>query len=132
MKSILLDTHVWLWCISAPSRLGVDVLNLLEDRENEIYLSAASAWEIAIKYGLGRIPLPEPPDKFITPRLLRDGIRPLPVEHQHACHVANLPDHHRDPFDRILIAQTQIERFTFITADRKLKDYDIEMIFIKS
>ncbi len=130
MKQLLLDTHIWLWCISAPHRLGQEGLQLIEDNENELYLSAASSWEIAIKYRIGRIALPEPPDKFIPPRLIRDGIRPLPVEHPHACHVANLPDHHRDPFDRILIAQTRMERLTLITADTKLKAYDAEMVLI--
>lgn len=132
MKRVLLDTHIWLWFIAAPSRLGKKGLHLLENNSTELFLSAASSWEIAIKYKLGRIPLPEPPDTFIPPRLIRDGIKSLPVEHQHACHVANLPHHHRDPFDRILIAQSQIERCAFITADKKLKEYDVEMIFIES
>lgn len=132
MKRLLLDTHIWLWSISTPDRLGPDVSNLLEDNQNGLFFSAASAWEIAIKCRLGRIPLPEPPDKFIPPRLIRDGIEALPVEHQHACHVASLPDHHRDPFDRILIAQAQLERFSLITADKKFKDYDVKIIFIDS
>ena len=104
MNRLLLDTHVWLWSITTPGKLGREGLTLLENTANELFLSAASAWEIAIKYRLGRLPLPEPPHKFIPPRLIRDGIKPLPVEHHHACHVANLPDLHRDPFDRLLIA----------------------------
>ena len=132
MKRLLLDTHIWLWSISAPNRLGREGLSLLEDAENELFLSAASSWEIPIKYRLGRIPWPEPPDKFIPPRLIRDRIKPLPVEHHHACHVANLPDHHRDPFDRLLIAQARTEGFIFITADIRLKDYEVEMVFIDS
>ena len=132
MKRFLLDTHVWLWSITDPPKLGREGLRLLENTGNQLFLSAASSWEMAIKYRLGRLPLPEPPHIFIPPRLIRDGITPLPVEHHHACQVANLPDLHRDPFDRLLIAQAQIEHFTFITADQKLKDYNVEMIFIES
>ena len=130
MKRLLLDTHVWLWSISTPRRLGREGLRLLENKENDLFLSAASSWEISIKYRLGRLSLPEPPHKFIPPRLLRDGIKSLPVEHHHACQVANLPDLHRDSFDRLLIAQAQTERLAFITADKKLKGYDLEMIII--
>ena len=132
MKRLLLDTHVWLWSISTPRRLGREGIRLLENTKNDLFLSAASSWEIAIKYRIGRLPLPEPPHKFIPSRLIRDGIKSLPVEHHHACHVANLPDLHRDPFDRLLIAQAQTERLVFITADKKLKEYNVEMIFIGS
>ncbi|MBW1800144.1 MAG: type II toxin-antitoxin system VapC family toxin [Deltaproteobacteria bacterium] len=132
MSRLLLDTHVWLWSITTPRKLGRKGLRLLENTGNELFLSAASSWEIAIKYKLGRLPLPEPPHQFIPPRLIRDGIKPLSVEHHHACHVANLPDLHRDPFDRLLLAQAQIEKMTFITADQKLKDYKVEMILIES
>ena len=132
MGRLLLDTHVWLWSISAPHKLGREGSRLLEDTGNELFLSAASSWEIAIKYSLGKLPLPEPPHQFIPPRLIRDGIRPLPVEHHHACHVANLPGFHRDPFDRLLIAQSQTENLVFVTADRKLQDYSVEMVFIES
>lgn len=132
MNRLLLDTHVWLWSIISPDRLGREGLRLLEDTDNELYLSSASSWEIAIKYRLGRLPLPEPPHTFIPPRLMRDGIKPLSVEHHHACQVANLPDLHRDPFDRLLIAQAQTEQLVFITADRMLRDYDVEMVLIGS
>jgi len=132
MKRLLLDTHVWLWSIATPHKLGREGIRLLENTRNELFLSAASSWEIAIKYNLGRLPLPEPPHKFIPPRLIRDGIKPLNVEHHHACHVANLPDLHRDPFDRLLISQAQTENLAFITADQKLKDYNVEIILIES
>ena len=130
MNRFLLDTHIWLWSITVPDKLGTQGLRLLENIRNELFLSAASSWEIAIRYRLGRLSLPEPPHKFIPPRLIRDGIKPLPVEHHHACHVANLPDLNRDPFDRLFIAQARTERLVFITADQGLKDYDVEMILI--
>jgi len=131
MSGLLLDTHVWLWSITTPHKLGTKGLRLLENFGNELFLSAASSWEIAIKYRLGKLPLPEPPHKFIPPRLIRDGIKPLSVEHHHACQVANLPDLHRDPFDRLLIAQAQSEHLALITADQKLKDYNVELILIE-
>ena len=125
---ILLDTHVWLWTLAAPERLRTSAREALADRENTLFLSAASAWEIAIKYALGKLPLPEPPALFIPPRLLRDNVRPLPIALQHALHVASLPPHHRDPFDRLLIAQAQLEELTLFTADPALEAYDVDLM----
>lgn len=126
--NLLLDTHVWLWTLVSPERLGPGPAELIEDTGTRLFLSAASSWEIAIKYRLGRLPLPEPPEQFIPPRLIRDGIAPLPVHHHHACRVADLPLHHRDPFDRLLVAQAQIEGMTLLTADRSLLPYAIEVV----
>ena len=125
---LLLDTQVWLWIVVGPSRLGAEARALLEDEANGLVLSAASTWEMAIKYRLGRLPLPEPPATFVPPRLLRDGIEPLSVSHTHAAHVAQLPDHHRDPFDRILVAQAICEGLTLMTADRQLHAYPVEIV----
>ncbi len=121
----LLDTHIWLWSLTTPERLSESVRNMVEDTDNMLLLSAASSWEIAIKYRLGKLPLPEPPNRFIPVRLARDGIVPLPIEHHHAQAVTDLPDHHNDPFDRLLIAQAQIERLTIITADAAFERYDV-------
>ncbi len=129
-KKILLDTHVWLWSILSPEKLGNEVRAMIEDAENEIFLSAASSWEISIKYRLGKLPLPEPPGTFIPQRLIRDDIRPLSVEHHHACRVSTLPGIHRDPFDRILIAQAQAEGLLLISADQQLEAYDVAMTLI--
>lgn len=95
---------------------------------NHLVLSAASTWEIAIKYRLGKLPLPEPPDVFILPRLTRDGIEPLPIGHHHACAVTRLPLHHTDPFDRLLVAVAQLEGLTLVSADRQLLAYDVSVI----
>ena len=130
MQKILLDTHIWLWSILSPDKLGEKGRDIIEDAENDLFLSAASSWEISIKYRLGRLPLPEPPEAFILPRLIRDNIKPLSIEHHHTCRVSDLPTIHRDPFDRILIAQAQTEQLLLITADQQLKDYDLEMMFI--
>ncbi len=131
MRRILLDTHIWLWSILSPGKLGDEGRAIIEEAENDLFLSAASSWEIAIKYGLGRLPLPEPPESFILPRLIRDSIKPLSVEHHHACRASALPGIHRDPFDRILIAQAQTEQLLLITADQQLRDYDVEMMLIE-
>lgn len=91
-------------------------------------LSAASSWEIAIKYALGRLPLPEPPGEYVPDRMRTSGVIPLPVEHSHALGVATLPLHHGDPFDRLLIAQAQAEAIPILTADREFDSYDVEVL----
>lgn len=126
----LLDTHVWLWTLTAPERLDRDTRRLLEDPANQLLLSAASCWEIAIKYRLGKLALPESPARFIPPRLVRDGITELPIQHHHALAVADLPEHHNDPFDRLLVAQALIERLTLVSADRTLAPYRVDLRLI--
>lgn len=125
---ILLDTHVWLWMIAEPERLTRRLREALGSRDSTLFLSAASAWEISIKYRLGKLPLPEPPRKFIPPRLLRDGVTPLPIEIAHASHVAGLPDHHRDPFDRLLVAQATLERMSLATVDPAFERYGVRRV----
>jgi PIN domain nuclease of toxin-antitoxin system len=127
--NILLDTHCWLWWISEPARLKDDARRLIEDSLNTILLSVASSWEIALKYSIGRLDLPEPPEHFVPKRLMRDGISSLPIEHVHALHVAGLPYHHKDPFDRLIISQAQIEGVPIMTVDRQFEAYDIEIIW---
>lgn len=125
---ILLDTHAWLWWIAKPSRLGPLALALISSGDNEVYLSAASSWEIAIKVRLGRLTLPEPPDRFVPSRMERDRLQALPVTHAHALEVAHLPLHHRDPFDRILVAQSRIENFPLLTSDPAMSGYEVELL----
>lgn len=125
---LLLDTHVWLWAIVEPGRLHPDVRRALEDEHRPVFLSAASSWEIAIKHRLGKLPLPLPPREFVESRLVRDRIRPLPVEHRHALEVAELPDHHRDPFDRLLVAQARLENLLLVTVDPALEPYDVSLL----
>jgi PIN domain nuclease of toxin-antitoxin system len=122
---LLLDTHCWLWMQAEPERLGAEVLDILADEDNDLLLSAASAWEIAIKYALGKLPLPEPPDLYVPDRMATSGVVPLPVSHAAALRVAVLPPLHRDPFDRLLIAQAQLEKATVLTADRAFALYDV-------
>jgi len=125
---VLLDTQVWLWMLASPERLSRKSRTLVASAGTELVLSAASAWEIAIKHGLGRLQLPEAPGAYI-PRLMEStGISSLPVHHRHALHVATLPQHHRDPFDRLLVAQAQLEQLAILTADRRFRLYDVKVL----
>ena len=125
---ILLDTHIFLWMQTAPERLGADSLRLLEDGENDLYLSAASSWEISIKHALGRLALPLPPGEYVPSRMQTSGVLGLAIEHSHALGVADLPRHHSDPFDRLLVAQAQLEKMPILTVDPQLSLYEVEIL----
>ena len=125
----LLDTEVWLWSLSEPDRLNARARKLLADGSQEIYLSAASSWEIAIKYALGKLPLPELPDRYVTQRMTAQGLHALPISHDHALRVYALPRHHKDPFDRLLIAQAEAEGLTVLTADAAFKEYGVKLVW---
>jgi len=125
---LLLDTQVWLWMVAAPDRLAPSARAIVTAAENELLFSAASAWEIAIKHALGKLTTPEPPDVFVPRLMAQLGITPLPVLHRHALHVATLPPRHRDPFDRLLVAQAQLEELPILTADRGFGLYDVDLL----
>jgi PIN domain nuclease of toxin-antitoxin system len=124
----LLDTHVWLWMLADPAHIRADLLAELANHRTRLLLSAASSWEIAIKWAAGRLLLPEPPDAYVPSRMQRSGVAGLAVVHAHSLQVANLPPHHRDPFDRLLVAQAQVERLTIVTADPLFDAYDVPVI----
>lgn len=124
----LLDTHVWLWMLGDPDRIRPDLAAELRADQTRLLLSAASSWEIAIKWAVGRLSLPEPPATYVPSRMQRTNVEPLAVAHSHTLQVATLPRHHRDPFDRLLIAQAQLEGVPLVTVDRALDDYDVETI----
>ncbi|HWW91458.1 MAG TPA: type II toxin-antitoxin system VapC family toxin [Solirubrobacteraceae bacterium] len=124
---ILLDTHVFLWLQTDPARLGVQ-LGVLEDRRNELIVSAVSSWEIAIKYRLGRLVLPEPPGRYVPERLRMIGAKGLAIEHSHALAVATLAPLHRDPFDRLLVAQAALLDLPVMTADPMIVQYPVATI----
>jgi PIN domain nuclease of toxin-antitoxin system len=125
---LLLDTQCWLWMTLSPDRFSPSARTIVEDTANTLYLSAASAWEIAIKHALGKLRLPDPPDVYVPDRMSRLNVQPLAVEHHHALRVATLPPHHRDPFDRLLVAQCELEDLPILSADPVLRAYDVEMI----
>ncbi len=130
MKFII-DTHCWLWCFLNPEKLNKSSQGLILKHANIVFFSVASSWEIAIKYGSGKLQLPLPPKEYIPNRLASQAMSSLPIHHSHALQAGELPHHHRDPFDRLLIAQAQLEKLPIMTADEQLKSYDVEIIWAK-
>ncbi len=126
-----MDTQCWLWWIATPEKLSRKTCRRIADKRNSVYLSAASTWEIAIKYSIGKLPLPEPPWQFIPKRLARDTITALPIEIMHTLHVADLPQHHKDPFDRLLISQSIQESIPIMTADEQFEPYKAQIIWAR-
>jgi PIN domain nuclease of toxin-antitoxin system len=126
---LLLDTHVFLWLLAEPERLGSH-LGAVEDPGNELFLSAASSWEIAIKSQLGRLHLPDEPRRYVLDRMRLIGVEPLPIEHTQALAVAELPWLHRDPFDRLLVAQARDLQLHLVTSDPQIARYDVETLLI--
>ena len=125
----LLDTHTFLWWITDDQRLSYRVREIISDSTNEVLFSVASSWEIAIKARLGRLQLPDDPEIFIPEQLELNTIEVLPVQIEHALHVYQLPSHHRDPFDHLLIAQAQLEKLPILTADPLISRYPVEVIW---
>src|SRR2546426_12539641 len=112
----------------SPERLSKRARFRVQDESNELLLSAASAWEISIKWALGKLTLPSIPAEFVPGQLAVTKTYPLAIQHSHALRVAQLPHHHSDPFDRILVAQAQIEKIPILTGDPHFKAYDVELI----
>ena len=127
MSRLLLDTNIFLWMQTEPHRLG-SLRSIIEDESTELFLSPASSWEIAIKWGLGKLPLPEPPETYVPSRMLAAQVQSLPITHFHTLAVAALPDHHRDRFDRLLIAQSRTESLSLASADPLIRPYGIDLI----
>jgi PIN domain nuclease of toxin-antitoxin system len=126
---ILLDTHTFLWWITDDQRLSVRAREVIGDGNNELFLSAATGWEIAIKLRIGRLKLPVEPVPFILEQMRINAIQSLAIQMNHALHVYTLPQHHRDPFDRLLIAQSQLEGLPILSADSQLASYPVQLIW---
>lgn len=118
---LLLDTHVLLWWLNSPSHLDPAAEAAISDGNNEIFVSAATIWEVAIKRSIGRLTIPMP----LTSTMTKAGLAELPVRWDHARRVARLPDHHRDPFDRVLVAQAIEERLVIVTRDPLVRRYAV-------
>jgi PIN domain nuclease of toxin-antitoxin system len=125
----LLDTHAFIWWVTNDTRLSSTARNIITHPKNILFLSAASAWEIVIKVRLGKLSLPEPPETYIPSRLIMNRFESLSIEMTHALQVINLPALHQDPFDRILIAQSQVEKMPIITIDSKIVQYPVDVIW---
>ena len=124
---LLLDTHIFLWANQSPDRLG-PWREVVADAGNELLFSAASSWELAIKVAIGRLELPEPVEVYVPSRIAAIGATGVAVEHRHALGVAGLPMHHRDPFDRLLVAQAAYLGVPILTADPVFEAYPIEVL----
>lgn len=125
----LLDTGVWLWSVGEPSRISRKARDVIADVSQVVFLSAVTSWEVATKAASGKLRLPEPPDLYVPRRMAVQGLRPLVVSHAHALAVFALPAHHRDPFDRLLIAQARVEGMTLITANWIFDRYPVQLLW---
>lgn len=121
---LLLDTHTLLWSLVAPTRLSARAANAIEAGDSEVYVSIVSPWEMAIAKARGRM---NPPDD-LEKQLERRGFTLLPVTLPHTQMIESLPHHHRDPFDRMLVAQAQVEGLTIVTVDRLLRRYPVSLL----
>ncbi|MBC7901632.1 MAG: type II toxin-antitoxin system VapC family toxin [Saprospiraceae bacterium] len=128
--SILIDTHVFIWASSGESTLSVKAVDLLTDPDEVIFFSAASSWEIAIKWSKGGLDLPGDPSTFIPEALSNSGYSQLSVNVRDSCLVANLPFHHKDPFDRLLIAQAKANEMRLFSNDPIFKKYDVDVFWV--
>ncbi len=122
---LLLDTHAFLWWLEDSPKLGLLAREAIGDSANEVWVSAASAWEIAIKAALGRLKMKEAPEVCLPREMKKNGFRALEISHAHALAVRTLPSLHADPFDRLLVVQSRLEGLTLVTADDFLSRYGV-------
>ncbi len=127
--NLLLDTHSFLWWVANDRRLSGNVIREVGSELNTVYLSAASGWEIAIKARLGKLPLPEAPDTFVARMVAHHALTVLPISMRHAVYDFTLPNHHSDPFDRLLVAQAVTEELVLVTNDEKIASYRVATLW---
>jgi len=125
---LLLDTHIFLWFISGDHRLPSSLKGIIQDSANEVYLSVVSLWESIVKYRLGKLPLPLPPEKYLPLQRERHNISSLSLDEDSIIHLSALPSLHRDPFDRMLICQAIEHDMTIATMDAAIAQYPIKII----
>lgn len=125
---VLLDTHIFLWAISDYARLSSRAGEVIRDSDNEVLVSIASAWEIAIKVGIGKFVMPIPLAPYLQRQLVKHRIGVLSIQFSHLAMLEKLPLHHRDPFDRLLVAQCLEEDAALITVDSQLQRYAVKII----
>lgn len=125
---VLLDTQVWLWMWGEPERIRNEARTVIEDPATLLHVSAVSAWEIAAKHAVGRLRLPATAAEWLADPRHRRDITETPITFAHAIRAGTLPAHHRDPFDRMLVSQAQIESLVLVSADPKLAAYDVETL----
>jgi PIN domain nuclease of toxin-antitoxin system len=123
---ILLDTCAFIWIVTDDAKLSEKAKEIFLNSENEIFLSAVTGLEITVKYSLGKLRLTEPPAEFVMNRIQANGLTELPISMKHTLALQNLPLHHKDPFDRLLIAQSMVNQIPLLSADQQLSAYGIE------
>ena len=126
---LLLDTHAFIWWDSEPQKLSAQVLALFQESSNQLLLSTASVWEMQIKLQLGKLQLERPLAELIAGQQEKNGIELLPVQLEHILALQTLPTHHKDPFDRLLIAQANIEGAVLVTADPIFAKYPVKILW---
>ena len=126
MMRLLLDTHALLWTLGEPAKLRNEAREAIEDEGNDVFVSAVSAWEIAIKRALGKLSAPDD----LEPGIVSQGFSPLHITFHHAEVAGALPQHHADPFDRMLIAQAQAEGLTLVTRDARIPLYGVRTLAV--
>jgi PIN domain nuclease of toxin-antitoxin system len=126
--NLLLDTHVFIWWATEPHKLSPHVLSALQNRTNRLVLSVVSIWEMQMKGQMGRLLLPVPAKEFVAVQCASNGIDILPVVEPHVWSLDQLPFLHKDPFDRLLAAQTLAEGYTLVTSDRLLRQYQVPLL----
>jgi PIN domain nuclease of toxin-antitoxin system len=126
---LLLDTHAFLWWVAASPELSTKARTAIAGARNECFVSVASGWEIAIKVSLGKLRVEGALDRFLPEQLAANGFQPLAIDLKHAARVAALPFHHRDPFDRLLVAQALEEELAVATADPMFAKYGVKRVW---
>ena len=126
---VLLDTHTFIWLDTAPEKLSAVAMRACQNPDNELYLSVASVWEILIKSRLGKLTLDVPLESMIQVQRELNNLQILPIGLDHVLTLQNLPSHHNDPFDRILIVQALVEGAQMVSADEQLKQYQLEVVW---
>ncbi len=126
---LLLDTHVFLWLAEAPEKLTERALGACKDRRNPLFFSVASAWEIQVKTQLGKLTLDDPLSKLVRVQQAVNGLRVLGVELLHVLELESLPAYHKDPFDRLLVAQARVENLHLVTADSAVQRYPANLVW---
>ncbi len=127
--NLLLDTHTFLWFIAGDSNLSQSARSAIEDEGNNIYISVASLWEIAIKVSIDKLELSEPFETLIPEQLAENGIELLDISVEHTALIASMPFHHRDPFDRLIAAQAKVEQMTLVSVDDAFDAYGIARLW---
>ena len=126
---LLLDTCCWLWWLSDTQKLSEQQLNALISRQNQLFLSVATLWELSIKINTGKLAIPQPLNKLVAQECPQDNIKIIDIKSIHAIESGSLPLHHKDPFDRMIITQAITENLTVITSDKVFQKYDVAVLF---